>query len=226
MRFKSGLILAAVAGLAIASSARAAVLVTGTYDDLSGQYDAVNGFSARAVNNAFLQSYGTVSRIVANAGDATFDPGFVSLAGLSDFQLTCSVVITGPHAATGSGSFTSTDANGDTITGTVTGAWGSPAPGFIYFNGSLSNVTLNNTSGDGRFNGSNGDSWDMNIPAIQPLAGAIVQLVFGGTTFFTAPFGNRAVGIDYQVIGNVIPAPGAMALMGLAGAVAFRRRTR
>jgi uncharacterized protein (TIGR03382 family) len=50
--------------------------------------------------------------------------------------------------------------------------------------------------------------------------GAIVNLVFGATDFFQTSFAERATGVTAQII----PAPGAMALLGLGGIVAGRRR--
>lgn len=213
--------IAAVAAVAGAGAiANAEVLVSMTYDDLSGSYNAGTGvFSAAAVDNAFLRSSGDASRLVPGAGNASFNAGFVSLATQSDFQLNCTVIPTGPTTAIGTGTFTATDINGDTITGTISGSWGRPAPGFIFFNGSLTNVTLNSNS-NGLFEGDSGGSWNMGLPAAAPYEGAIVQLVFGGTTFFTSNFTNRAVGVTAQII----PVPGAMALLGLGAVVAGRRR--
>lgn len=217
--------IAAVAGMA--SVANADVLVSLTYDDLAGSYDnTLQSFTAAAVNNAFLQSSGDTSRLVGPVtGNALFDAGFVSLASFSDFRLTCSVNPTGPFTATGGGTFTATDINGDIITGDLAGNWGRPAPGFIFFNGALSNVRLLSTASgaNGRFEGDAGGSWDMNLsPAVSPYTGALVQLVFGGSTFFTSDFSNRAVGVTAQIV----PAPGAIALVGLAGIAGLRRRTR
>lgn len=209
----------AAALIGFAGTANAEVLVSMTYDDLSGSYNHVaQQFTAAAVDNAFLRSAGDSSRLVGPTGSAHFSPGFVSLADLSNFVLTCSVIPTGVNTASGTGTFTATDADGDTVTGDITGVWGRPAPGFIFFNGVLSNVFLNGTS----FDGSNGGSWDMNLPGDPPYEGALVQLVFGGSTFFTSNFSNRAVGVTAQII----PTPGALALLGIAGVFATRRRTR
>jgi uncharacterized protein (TIGR03382 family) len=211
-------VLAASAGLG--AMANADVLVSLTYDDLAGSFNtATQTFTANAVDTADLRSSGDASRLVPGTGNASFNAGFVSLASMSDFQLSCTVVPTGPNTAVGGGTFTATDINGDTITGTITGSWGAPAPGFIFFNGALSNVTLNST-GNGLFEGDAGGGWNMNLPQPAPYEGAIVQLVFGGSTFFTSNFANRAVGVTAQII----PAPGAIALVGLGGLAALRRR--
>ena len=137
---------------------------------------------------------------------------------VASFVLSCTVVpLVPPFTASGSGSFTATDVDGDTISGTLNGVWGRPAPGFIFFNGSLSNVRI--VSNDNNFNGEVG-AWDTRFPSPEPYEGAIVQLVFGGSTFFTGNFSNRAVGITAQIV----PSAGSLALLGLGGLVVGRRR--
>lgn len=218
MSFRKTLILVVAAGAAsIGASANADVIASLTYDDLSGSYNSgTQTFTAAAVNNAFLQTSGDTTRLVATQSNATFDPGFVSRS-VANFVLNCSVVPTGPFSATGVGAFTATDVDGSTITGTLNGVWGRPAPGFIFFNGTLTNVTMQ--AADGTFNGEHG-SWNTNFPSPAPYEGAIVQLVFGGSTFFTGNFSNRAVGITAQIV----PSAGSLALLGLGGMVAGRRR--
>jgi hypothetical protein len=50
--------------------------------------------------------------------------------------------------------------------------------------------------------------------------GALTQIVFGAGSFFTTDFVNAATGVTAQIV----PAPGALALLGLGGLVAGRRR--
>jgi len=218
MSFRKTMILVLAAGAAsLGASANADVIASLTYDDLSGSYNSgTQTFTAAAVNNPFLQTSGDTSRLVATQSNASFAPGFVSRS-VANFVLSCTVVPTGPTSATGLGQFTATDVDGSTITGTLNGVWGRPAPGFIFFNGTLTNVTM--TAADGTFNGEVG-AWSTNFPSPPPYEGAIVQLVFGGSTFFTGNFSNRAVGITAQIV----PSAGSLALLGLGGLVAGRRR--
>lgn len=208
----------AAAGL-FASAAQAEVLATLTYDDLGGSYNA-GTFSAVAVNTPFLHSSGDTSRLVGpNSATATFSPGFEGGADPAGFNLSLSVVPINAQTASGSGTFTAVDRDGDYITGTIAGTWYYPGPGFIFFNGALSNVTLNAVT-DNNFDGTGGGSWDMNLPGGPVFSGALVQLVFGGADFFQTPFGGRATGITAQII----PTPGSLALLGLGGLAALRRR--
>lgn len=216
------LMLAAGALIAgFAGAANADVIATLTYDDLAGSYrgDGPTGvFSARAVSlPGVLQSSGATSRIVPTQGNADFAPGFVAGADPADFIITINTTVTGPGTATGAGSFTATDIDGDTVTGTLIGDWTSAGAGILFFNGALSNVLLNGQT----FNGNTG-SWDMNLPGQAPFDGAIVQLTFSGSGFFDQNFENRATGTTLQIV----PAPGALALLGLGGLAAARRRTR
>lgn len=210
---------ALVAGLA--GSANADVIATLTYDDLGGSFTrngAAGVFVARAVNlPGLLQSSGATSRIVPTQGNADFNPGFVSAADPADFVITINTAVTGPGTATGAGNFVATDINGDTVTGNLTGDWTSAGAGILFFNGALSNVLLNGQV----FNGNTG-SWDMNLPGTPPFDGAIVQLTFSGSGFFDQDFSNRATGTTLQIV----PTPGALALLGLGGLVAGRRRAR
>jgi len=224
--------LAAVAGgLFAASAANAEVLVSMTYDDLRGAYTASSPtdgqFTAHAVSqlNPRIRSSGDVSRLVPGFGTAFFDPGFVSGPDLGAFTTAISVVGIVGNSATGTGSFTSTDADGDTITGLISGTWIgiSPTPGttFLTFAGVLSGVSLNDNGPlDGTFDGSGGGSFGLNLPGNPPYDGAVVVLSFGNTGFFNSNFDNRAT----SFAGQIVPAPGALALVGLGGLVAIRRR--
>jgi hypothetical protein len=222
-------VLAALAGGAVAS-ANAEVIATVSYHDLAGTYvqgtnPNVGSFTAVAVNNASLASAYEASRLVPAAGTASFEAGFVSNPfNPADFQISLSVVKISSTMATGSGTFTATDKDGDTITGTMSGVWTSGGPGFIFFNGNLSNVTFNdNNAADNTFDGTEGGDFGMNMPAPAPYVGSVVQLVFGGSGFFAQSFADRATGGSMQII----PSPGSVALLGLGGMmVAGRRRTR
>lgn len=223
MRIRS---VVAVAGIAaVASLANADVIASFSYDDLAGSYSGTAGvgnFSAVAVDTTALQSSGDASRLVPAEGNAVFEAGFVSGANPADFQINVSVNVDAPGHAVGAGTFTATDADGDTITGSIAGEW-NLVGSFLAFSGNLSNVFLNdNGASDNMFNGTDGSStdWSMNLPGSAPFEGAIVNLVFGATDFFASNFEDRATGVTAQII----PAPGALALLGLGGIVTGRRR--
>lgn len=219
---------AALATLTLSGVASADVIMTMTYDDLGGTYAASSPtagmFTARAVSTAALRSQGNVSRIDPDES-ALFDTGFKAAVGLqSDFVVNISVLKALPTSTTalGSGRFTATDVDGDTITGDLDGTWLRLGPGFIAFNGSITNVALNDTGEpDGIFNGTGGTGMHMNLAGAAPYEGALVALVFGASDFFTRTVETpRATGITAQIV----PAPGAVALAGLGGLLIRRRR--
>jgi len=209
------------------AAANADVVLSFGFTDLDGSYN--NGssmFTANATNAGLLHTGGDVTRLqTPGAGTASYASGFFgnALAGLMNFQLSLNVTnkttAGSLQLADGSGSFTITDKDGSTITGTIAGTWigGIGPAGSTQFNGLLSNVLV--TALDGTFDGLPG-SFDGTFGQ-QPLEGALVNLLIqpvGG--FFDADF----TGVSTQTSGEIIPTPGALALLGLGGLVAARRR--
>jgi hypothetical protein len=142
-RFRvSAAVFAAIAGGIVASSANAEIIATVSYDDLAGSFASTGGgngqFTAMAVNSANLASSYEASRLVPAQGSASFEAGFVSNPfNPADFTLSISVTNINATTASGGGSFTATDADGDTLVGNINGIWIFGGPGFIFFNGNL-----------------------------------------------------------------------------------------
>jgi MYXO-CTERM domain-containing protein len=228
MKFRGIAPLASLAFTAsIASSASAAIVLSFGYTDLSGQYvgDAQGGnFSSRAVDTAALHTNGDVSRLINPTGTTTFEPGFVSGANPANALFSISVFNRSAGMASGLGTFALTDADGDTITGDISGTWFQGALGRTFFNGDLSSVVLHdNGTPDAAFNGTSGlGLFNMGGMGTN-LEGAIVQLfIQTGVGFFDQPFADTPT----QVSGEITPAPGGLALLGLGGwALTRRRRT-
>lgn len=220
-RTRFAIALAALAG-GIAT-ANADVVLSMTFDDLAGSYTqsspGVGSFSA--ISNA--DSAGEVSRLDGNPGNASFEVGYVTGANSADFSLSLSVNMIIPNQiALGSGSLMATDADGDTISATIDGAWlYDTVNNFIFFNGSLSNVVVtDNGTLDDLFNGS--QFGDFQLSGMGLTEGAVTQIVFGAGSFFGGDFSNAQTGLTAQIV----PAPGALALLGLGGLVAGRRSRR
>ena len=214
------ILVGAIAAVALAGAAQAdTTILSFTFSDLSGGYSTASGhFNALGVNLPPLQSQGDVSRVnLPSPGTATYATG--QAAGKVNVDLTVTGI--GPTTATGTGSIVLTDANGDNLHATVSGQFINNGLA-VFFNGSLSDVGWSNNSGDGTFDGPGGGSIPLSFaPAPPPYIGAIVQLYVGDTgNFFVHDFG----GISTQVSGVVVPAPASVALLGLGGLVAARRR--
>lgn len=197
-----------------AASVQAEVIATVTYDDLDGNF-AFTGpnagvFTANAVDRVGRNSSMTASRLVPIQNNANFPAGFVSLPDSSNLQI---VINTNTLTLHGIGSFVATDVDGDTITGDIDGDWANIAGIFMAFNGSLSNVLFNGAV----FNGQAG-SFGTSFFSAPPYDGAIVQLTTAAGGF--AGIINSDTGGDLQIT----PAPGTLALLGLAGFAGRRRR--
>lgn len=215
-----------LSGTALAQSNSPAV-VTFTYTDLNGTYvgGAPGGtFTARASSIVPLVSSGTVSRILPAANIAVFNAGFEATVGSSaDAVFTISVFNKTAFTAQGLGQMVLTDFDGDQIVAGINGTWVTTFGGRTFFNGNLTQVTFVNNSGSNRFNASAIDpGFDMFFFNNGSLTGALVQLqiIRAGLGFFNTPFTNNAV----QTSGQIIPTPGAVALVGFGGLIAARRR--
>lgn len=217
MRIKNVNAFSALGVTMLAGSAVAGPLVTFTYTNLSGSYNTGSTtFSASAVNNQSLSTDGSVTRVSGpGAGTAVFNPGFAG--GIANFTLSLSVFnknnIFG--TAQGSGTFTITDYSGSSLSGTLTGDWINFG-GATFFNGAISNSSFSGPT----FVGNLG-SFFTNVPG-QPLDGSLVQLFLDapGAGFFDNSFSDVSTG----VAGQLIPTPATLALVGLGGLVAGRRR--
>ncbi len=214
-----------LAGAAFAQSNSPAV-VTFTYTDLNGTYvGGVPGgtFTARASSISPLVSSGTVSRILPAANIAVFNAGFEATAGAADAVFTISVFNKTAFTAQGLGEMVLTDFDGDQIIAGINGTWVTTFGGRTFFNGNLTQVTFVNNSSTNRFNAGPSDpGFDMFFFNNGSLTGALVQLqiIRAGLGFFNTPFTNNAV----QTSGQIIPTPGAVALVGFGGLIAARRR--
>lgn len=215
---------------AAAVSANADIVISFGYQQLAGSFTPGQSndgtFTAISVSlpNS-LQSTGFVNREIPTTGSANFAPGFdQNGAGDGEFILQLTLTNITNTSANASGFFRIRDVGntGDTIGGVVTGVWNLQNPGLPFFSGSLSQVIYANNSGDGSFDGTGGTGFSMNGLPPNPLSGQIQTLLiyFNVPQSFAGPFSN----ISTNVQGQLIPTPGALALMGVAGLAASRRR--
>lgn len=212
--------------MGLASLATAGPLVTFTYTNLAGRYayNAIGDtgqFNASAVSNGSLQTDGSVSLVPgAGAGTAVFNPGFTSRT-IASFDIDISFFNRVGNMASGNGSFTARDTVGNTLVGQLAGDW-VMFGGAVFFNGAIRGAMLYSYTGNPMFTGETG-SWNMGTPmALQPLDGSIVQIHLSEpvNSMMNADFREISVG----VAGQLIPTPASMALLGLGGLVATRRR--
>ena len=195
------MMLLAAAGLAASATvANAQAVLTFGFTDVNSSFTASDGSFTGAAD---ATTSGDVTRLAAPGGTAVFDPGFVG-TGVADFNFDIDVMLTGADTADGSGTFSIVDVHGETLSGTIDGEFSLIGGLSIAFTGSLS---------DGSFS--------TDLPGSAPYSGAVVQLFLDGTgTFFGSDFND----VSTQVSGVVVPAPASLALLGLGGLAAARRR--
>jgi hypothetical protein len=222
MKNRANLALVAAAGsLALtAATASAGVTLTFGFTELNGSYvpsSANDGiFTAAASNTLDLATEGDVTRLLPPGdGTAAYDHGFFQSAfgGLANVTFTIA-----RSGATGTGTYTVTDFNGDTLTGGLSGDW-IFLGGATFFNGVIDG-TFSNGNGVNTFDG----------PSVPPTSfTSLIGAMDGGVTIlFTNDnsdfFGSAFSGASTLVQANFVPTPGAMALVGIGGLVAARRR--
>jgi hypothetical protein len=215
--------------IASASTASADIIFSYGFTDLDGDYNAGSStFTAQSVDAGPLRSGGDVTRQASPIGSAEFDTGFMSLGTLANYTMSMTLSNITPTSADvllGDASFEITDADGDTIVGDIVGVWDAGPDGWLYFDGTLVNVFLNdNGAPDGTFDGPSGGAFDLDFGGeYGPFDGAIVTLsVNASGDFFLNSFNDAST----LVSAEVVPAPASLALLGLGGLFASRRRRR
>ncbi|MCL4222412.1 MAG: hypothetical protein KJZ65_13695 [Phycisphaerales bacterium] len=194
------------------------VIVTFGYTDLYGAYSTGTGiFTADAADVGSTRTSGDVTRIGMPGDTADFDAGFVSRSSFADVGLSMSITGVTSNSATGSGQLILTDDDGDTIACDVHGQFANGGFGIYFFTGYLTNVTLSGTT----FDGTDGGSFDMDLPGNEPYEGALIQLFIHGASHF---FTNNFAGVSVQLSGEIIPAPAGVLALAVLGPVGSRRR--
>jgi hypothetical protein len=208
----------AVAAMVFAAGAQADAILSFGFTDLEGSFNAgTSTFSAMGVNTAPLHTAGSVNRLQDPVANAQYNAG--TAAGLVNFSLTVGNIM--PASATGTGSITIIDADGDSFTSDVTGTF-SLVSGAVFFNGLMPNPAfVPGPQTNNMFDGPSGGSFPLTFaPAQPPFTGAVVQLFFDPGTFFSQSYS----GIATQLNGSVIPTPATLGLLTAGLAMIGRRR--
>jgi hypothetical protein len=157
--------------------------------------------------------------------------GFLWGFGFTGGDFSLSMAITNISAstmtATGVGQFTITDTTADTITGMVQGIWTRTGQANT-FQGTLSDVTFDNASGDNQFNGHLASAASMVFPMPSPWIGALTELSTTANWFSRGSYTTNSGSVDASVSPVPVPVPGAFALtlFGLGVGLRLRRYAR
>lgn len=200
--------------LCLVTSSAMADMLTFSVNSLQSTFDG-STFTASKTADPVVGSMGSLIRYEAPSSAAGF---LWSTLATGDFSLSMQIadVVSGPtFSATGTGSFTLTDADGDTLAGDIAGQWTRMSNDS--FHGSLSNVMFtDNGVLDNSFDGHFG-SVSMSFATASPWTGGITDLVVGDAPWFGAewvPGGYVGGSVDATV--TAVPAPTAL-LLGLLG---------
>ena len=215
----------AVAGLAVAATAASAdvAITTFTYSDLDTSYFTQDGDSGLFTARAGADSSGDVTSLVSAAETAEYESAFANDdSSLADVVFEMNISNITASSADAAGSFMITDIDGDTISGSLNGAWARATAGatILFFNGTLTDVVYT-ASGDGLFEGSDGSGFGLTPFLLNnAFSGGLVQVSFGIESFFDESFELSGS----QFSGTIVPTPGAAALLLGAGGIVARRR--
>jgi hypothetical protein len=203
-----------------ASEPENAVLTFG-FTDLNIDYDTTDGVTGTLNGTSQPNSAGDVTDVPTDT-TTRFESGYADTKGLFDATFNFDVSNITDSTADGVGSFSIIDADGDEIAGLIDGAWTfDDTMNTMAFEGELSAVQVDTADGNAIFEGTEGESFDLSAPAFSDdLTGGLVQLSFAPEEFFDESFD----GYNAAFSGVVVPAPGAMTLIGLGGLAAIRRR--
>jgi hypothetical protein len=126
------------------------------------------------------------------------------------------------HSATGTGEFTLTDIDGDTITGNISGNW-ALIGGYTTFSGDLTDVQ--STTDDGLFNGNSG-SVPLDLVTLPPWNGQVVELMINHEGWMLPiAWPSAKPGTMYAVIPVPVPTAVILGILGL-GAVGLKLRKK
>lgn len=208
-----------IAVVGLAASPAMADLFNFNYNILQSSYSGgpTGTFSATVKDG---RTFGSVTAYNEPLQElAFFDTGWVAGPENATFTMDISNIVNNAvSTADGEGGFLLYDKNGDWLEGHINGTWTYITGNIPTFAGVLSNVTFQNGSADGKFDGDVGFV-TMDFPN-PPWEGMMIEMTTSGLWFGGDPWTNVEGG---GVIGAVVPLPGAVLLGVLGLAVAGRK---
>ncbi len=209
----------------LAGSASADLAATFGFTDMGANWNSsANTLTVGAAETANLSTSGDVTNYLGGGSPLTalFNSGFADGLTTADSLFSMELSNITALGADAVGTFEITDVNGDTLSGSYTGTWTNQF-GFGFFDGHISVAQYNDTeSGNNIFEGTAGQGFSVPTQALEGGLSMLLQM----PEWFDSNNGNfnaRTTQLD-GILVNTVPAPGALALAGLGGIVAGRRR--
>lgn len=222
---KTTLLISATALTTIAGAAQADLAATFGYTDMGANWNVEsNTLNVGASETDMLSTSGDVTNYLGAGFPSTalFNSGFADGSTTADSQFNMELSNITALSADAAGTFIITDINGDTLSGSYVGTWTNQF-GFGFFDGHVTAAGYGGTeAGNSVFEGNAGQTFAIPLAALEGGLSMMLQM----PEWFDSQEGNfiaRTTQLD-GILVNTVPAPGAMALLGLGGVVAGRRR--
>ncbi len=192
------------------------------FTDMDGDFVAGLPGAGTFTSNDQPATAGDVTRLTPIVTTADYNQGFPNL--IADVNITMALTLIDNDSAIGNGAFFIIDADGDSLTGSITGEW-TALDGAAAFLGNLFNVFVNDNSAvDATFDGPSGGSFSTAFDDPQPFPGALVQLTLPDHWFGNGSFDDANTSANAQIVPD--PAGLVLCLAGAASLVIRRGRGR
>jgi MYXO-CTERM domain-containing protein len=222
---KKSIIISAAALSTIAGAAHADLAATFGYTDMGADWDQGSStLNIGAAETGALSTSGDITNYLGAGFPTTalFNSGFADGSTSADSQFSMDLSNITATSADASGSFTLTDINGDTLSGTFVGTWTNQF-GFGFFDGQIVAASYNETeSGNSIFEGNAGQTFVVPTDALTGGLSMLLQM----PEWFDSQAGDfqaRTTQLD-GILVQAVPTPGSLALLGLGGLATTRRR--
>ncbi|MEM7622387.1 MAG: hypothetical protein AAF235_04210 [Planctomycetota bacterium] len=219
----------AVALPAAMAMGQAGNLVTFGFTDLSGSFTSDgSGGGTLFVEASATGSTLSSGDLTAGTSNADFDAGTFGVGGAGTFQLTMTVTDITNIGANGAGQFLLSDANGDSLSGVLSGGFLFTPSGLAFLSSEVSLASFDDPEGAGSdltIDGTSGGavSFADAFDPTEAFSGGF-SLLFIQPGGFSQDFSGTSVQADAALVRGIIPAPATLGVLGLFLAAPARRR--
>jgi len=221
---KSTTLIGAIALTTLSGAASAELAATYGFTDMGANWNSgASILTVGAFETALLSTSGDITNYLGESGPSTalFNSGFADGSTSADSQFSMELSNITANNADATGTFMITDVNGDTLSGSYVGTWTNQF-GFGFFDGQILEAAYNEVeSGNNFFEGNAGEVFAVPADALNGALSILLQM----PEWFDTDNGNfNARTTQLDGILATVPTPGSLALLGMGGIVAGRRR--